>query len=195
MKKYLTPDETNILFKVVDSDSSIHRYRNRAIFYIAKYCAFRVGELSMLKCSDYDIENSCIHCRRSNKSVDNNIIIYDEKVKRAINEYYKIRRAMKIESEFLFISQKKAPISNQMLDYIMKDYCQQTNIPEEKWHFHVLKHTRAMELLSLGFSINEVQWWLGHKSIISTLEYLSDDSIVNEEEIYEKIKKGVELNE
>lgn len=186
MKKYLTPEETDKLFSVIDRDFTIHRYRNRAIFYLAKYCALKVGEISILKFTDYDMENSCVHCRRLNKSIDNYIVIYDEKVKKALDEYYRVRCAMDIDSDYLFMSQMKTPISRQMLDCLMKEYCKQADIAEEKHRFHVLKHTRAMELLALGFSINEVQWWLGHKNVLSTLEYLSDDTEVNENEIYKK---------
>ena len=190
MKIYLTPEESQKLYDVIDRDTTIHRVRNRAIFYLAKYCALRVSELARLNLCDYNIENSHIHCRRINKSIDNDIIIYDEKVKSVLNDFYRIRCAMNIDDEHLFLSQMKKPISKQMLDCLMKEYCKQADIAEEKQHFHVLKHTRAMELLSLGFSINELQWWLGHKNVINTLEYLNDDTEVDEKVIYEKIKKG-----
>lgn len=45
-------------------------------------------------------------------------------------------------------------------------------IPKEKAHPHVLRHTRAMELLRAGIPITAVQTFLGHASLNSTAVYL-----------------------
>jgi len=42
---------------------------------------------------------------------------------------------------------------------------------ENKWHFHCLKHSTAVHLAESDLDIKEVQFWLGHKSVNSTLCY------------------------
>lgn len=51
-------------------------------------------------------------------------------------------------------------------------YCRNTSIPADKHHFHVLKHTRAVQLADLGVNVQDIQWWLGHKKIENTLIYM-----------------------
>ena len=45
------------------------------------------------------------------------------------------------ESPILFPSRRGLPISRQMLDVLMKEYAGLAAIPEDKRHFHVLKHS------------------------------------------------------
>ena len=54
----------------------------------------------------------------------------------------------------------------------MKHYCSYTHIPCEKWHFHILKHSRAVELAEYGFDVDDIQYWLGHRNIQNTFVYL-----------------------
>lgn len=53
----------------------------------------------------------------------------------------------------------------------MRQYSTIACLPADKHHFHVLKHTRAIELGDLGTAIEDIQWWLGHQSINNTLIY------------------------
>ena len=46
-------------------------------------------------------------------------------------------------------------------------------IPEEKRHFHVLKHSIATHMLEAGGDLRFVQDWLGHKNIQNTVIYAS----------------------
>ena len=50
--------------------------------------------------------------------------------------------------------------------------CKEANIPRELSHPHVLRHTRAIELLRAGVPITAVQQLLGHSSLTTTAIYL-----------------------
>lgn len=63
-------------------------------------------------------------------------------------------------------------MSRKSLDKIMKYHCKRADIPESKHHFHVLRHTRAVELAECGLDTKDIQWWLGHKRISSTIIYM-----------------------
>jgi len=170
--KFLTEQETDEFYEVLRNDTSSYGTRNRAIFHIAKYCALRVSEIGMLKFENYDSKRAEIHCERKKGSNSNTIRILDYEVKKCLDFHICERENMDFNSPYIFLSREGNPISRKTLDCKFKKYCRKTSIPREKQHFHVLKHTRAIELANLGVDIKEIQWWLGHKNINNTLIYL-----------------------
>lgn len=177
--KFLTNEEKIEFYHRVISDTSRYAARNLAIFNLAKYCALRASEIGLIKIGDYNPYKGTIYCRRLKGSISNTLKIVNPSVVQALNNYYFMRLEFyngKKENvqNCLFISQKGVPLSRKMLDVLMKSYCKNTNIPQDKRHFHVLKHTRAIELIEYpNTKLTDVQWWLGHKSINSTMIYLS----------------------
>lgn len=179
--RFLTEEENSELFIRINADNSKYSLRNRAIFHLAKYCALRASEVGLITLNDYNPLTGTVHCHRLKGSKDNTLKIVDPYILSIMNQYYysTLRQALALKAfckgkdKYLFISQKGGPISRKMLDAIMKKYCSRTAIPYDKHHFHVLKHTRAMELIDYPeFKLNDVQWWLGHKNISNTMLYL-----------------------
>jgi site-specific recombinase XerD len=74
-------------------------------------------------------------------------------------------------SPFLFTSDTGLPICRRRLDVLCKIYGKRADIPVEKRHFHVLKHSIATHLLDAGADIKFVQDWIGHKNIQNTVVY------------------------
>lgn len=188
--KYLIEEEIMELFNAVNKDTSRNSIRNKAIFYITKYCALRVSEVGMLKISDYSSWFGEIYCRREKGSYNNTIKIIDEEVKNALEAYYNQRVQMNTDSKFLFLSQRGTPISRKTLDWLIKKLCKRTTIPADKWHFHVLRHTRAVELADAGLDIKEVQWWLGHKNITNTMIYMQFTTR-QQDMLYKKLEENM----
>lgn len=61
-----------------------------------------------------------------------------------------------------------------MLDVLIKKYGEKAKLPEDKRHFHVLKHSIATHLLDDGGAdLHFVQDWLGHANIKNTAIYAS----------------------
>lgn len=171
--KFLQDYETLELFNQINLDTSRHVMRNKAIFYLAKYCALRASEIGLISIDDYYPKTNEIYIKRLKGSQNNTIQVVNPDVLSALNEYYELRMNMNIRSKSLFVSQKGTPINRRTLDLIMKKYCEGTHIPIGKRHFHVLKHTRAMELVNEECPIQDVQWYLGHRSITNTMIYLT----------------------
>ncbi|MCC8027693.1 MAG: site-specific integrase [Clostridium sp.] len=171
--KFLTKNELAELFARINLDASDYAVRNRAIFYIAKYCALRASEIGLIHLNDYDPTSHLVYCERLKGSQSNTLKIVDNKVCDALNAYYSIRILMPTESPFLFLSRLNRPISRKTLDLIFKQYCTGTHIPQDKRHFHTLKHTRAMELIEYRLELRDVQWWLGHANLSNTMIYLN----------------------
>jgi len=64
----------------------------------------------------------------------------------------------------------------------MKRYGKKAGIPEDKCHFHVLKHSIATHLLDAGADIRFVQDWIGHKNIQNTVVYAQISNRAREEQ-------------
>lgn len=188
--KFLTESETKELYRVIDQDTGTHAVRNRAIFYLGKYCALRASEIGLLRIDDYDPDRNAIYCRRLKKGASNKLRIVDSKVSAALKEYLAIRTS---PLRPLFLSQLQTPISRQSLDLIMKNYCAKTGLPEDKQHFHVLRHTRAIEIIETTGNIYDAQFWLGHRNVQNTLIYLRYTT-KQQEQLYKLLKTEEELN-
>jgi site-specific recombinase XerD len=62
-------------------------------------------------------------------------------------------------------------MSRRGLDWLIKGYGEKAKLPEDKQHFHVLKHSIATHLLDAGADLRFVQDWLGHANIQNTVIY------------------------
>lgn len=82
----------------------------------------------------------------------------------------------------MFPSQRQTPISRQRLDELIKMYGRKAGIPEDKRHFHVLRHSCATSLLSeFHEDIAHVQNHLGHKNIQNTAIYAAITQMASDE--------------
>lgn len=172
--EYLTAKEKRLLFDAIYAEEGIHRKRNIAIFEVALYCALRVSEITLLDISSYDPISHNIYCYRLKGSNANTLRIVNRRVIKALDDYLEERLKAPFKTSALFISQKGTPVSRQRLDALMKHYCRNASyIHPDKWHMHVLKHTRAVDLAEMGLDVDDIQFWLGHRNVANTFIYLS----------------------
>ena len=68
---------------------------------------------------------------------------------------------------------------------IFKKLCIKCNIPEENAHPHILRHTRAIEMVRAGVPLTIVQKLLGHARLTTTAIYLNF-SAAEEKEILKR---------
>lgn len=172
--KYLTQDELKRLFQVIETAKPAKHQmkvsftkRNLAIFLVAYRHGLRVSEVGMLKLEDVNADHGRIFCHREKGSLSGEYPMQADEIK-AIRAWLKER---KDNSPYLFPSQKGNPISRRMLDYLMRSHSALAEIPPDKRHFHVLRHSIATHLLDAGADLRFVQDWLGHANIQSTIVY------------------------
>jgi site-specific recombinase XerD len=79
------------------------------------------------------------------------------------------------------------PITRFRFWQLVHKYAVAAGIPPRKTHPHVLKHTIAKHLIREGLPINEVQAWLGWKSLETANWYLMAD----EEELGERVGNAI----
>ena len=159
--KFLTLDETRRLFtEIIDK-------RDKAVFLIAYRHGLRASEIGLLRVSDLDLKRLKIVLHRLKGSLSGEHPLQADEA-RALKAWLKHRGT---ESPILFPSRCGLPISRQMLDVLMKEYAEVAAIPEDKRHFHVLKHSIATHLLDAGAELRFVQDWLGQSNIQNTVIY------------------------
>jgi integrase len=74
---------------------------------------------------------------------------------------------------YLFVSRQSEiwPISGSTIYQLFRAYAEAANLPADRRHPHVLRHSIAVHLRNAGWDIADVQDWLGHKDISSTMVY------------------------
>lgn len=159
--KFLTLDETRRLF------AAITNKRDKAIFLLAYRHGLRASEIGLLRVSDLDLRRLRVMLHRLKGSLSGEHPLQADEA-RALKAWLKSRD---VDSPLLFPSRRGLPISRQMLDVLMKRYGGEAGIPEDKRHFHVLKHSIATHLLDAGAELRFVQDWLGHSNIQNTVIY------------------------
>lgn len=138
--KFLTLDETKRLF------SRIKDKRDRAIFLTAYRHGLRASEVGLLRTDDLDLKRLKIMLHRIKGLLSGEHPLQPDEA-HPLKVWLKSKRT---DSPILFPSRRNLPISRQMLDVLVKRYGAEANIPKEKRHFHVLKHSIATHL-SVGY--------------------------------------------
>jgi type 1 fimbriae regulatory protein FimB len=162
--KYLTQDEIKRLFAVIKASGN---KRDRALFLITYRHGLRASEVGMLQVNDINWKQLRLMVHRLKGSLPGEHPMQPDEVK-ALKSYLRSRA---VESPILFPSNRGVPISRIRLHRMMKDYGKKAKLPEDKQHFHVLKHSIATHLLDAGAELRFVQDWLGHANIQNTVIY------------------------
>lgn len=74
---------------------------------------------------------------------------------------------------FLFVTRQTEiwPISASTIYLLFKRYADAAHLPADRRHPHVLRHSIAVHLMNAGWDAADVQDWLGHRDIASTMVY------------------------
>lgn len=168
---YLTLEESE---KLLDSIKGNHRERDLCIITLFLNCGLRLSELCNIKV--LDIRNDILVVR--GKGEKDRTIYLNEKCIETIEEYLKIRH--KEDNEYLFLSQKKNPLSKRQIQHIVKKSIGDAELDVHKYTTHKLRHTAATLLYKYGnVDIRTIQKILGHKNIATTTIYthVDDESV------------------
>jgi site-specific recombinase XerD len=76
-------------------------------------------------------------------------------------------------SDYLFTSQKGGRLDRTQFFRLFKAVATEAGLPAEKRHPHALKHSLASHLVSANVNLALVKQQLGHKSIGSTMRYVT----------------------
>jgi integrase/recombinase XerD len=74
---------------------------------------------------------------------------------------------------YLFASRQSGsePLSPSTIYGLFRRYAGMAELPPDRRHPHVLRHSIAVHLMNAGWDVADVQDWLGHRDIASTMVY------------------------
>jgi site-specific recombinase XerD len=165
--KYIKyPRSERHLPKVIDSVylldqlSKIQNIKHKAVIMLAYSVGLRVSEVINLKISDVDSARMIITIRQA-KGKKDRIVPLSPNVLNCLRDYYKEEKP----KEYLFNGQSEPKYSATSCNQIVKQYL------GSKYHFHLLRHSCATELLEKGTDLRFIQKLLGHNSSKTTEIY------------------------
>ena len=170
---HLEPAEVLAVLKAAKTKGS----RELAMFVLAYRHGLRVSEICNLRLSDLDLKNGSILIERLKGSLRTVQAVTEHRGEPLLNEAKALREWLRQRrddgSDFLFNSQKGGRLDRSQVFRIFKAIASDAGLPPEKQHPHVLKHTIASHLVLANVNLALVKQQLGHKSIGSTMRYVT----------------------
>jgi integrase/recombinase XerC len=154
--------------------------RDLAIITVLLHTGIRVSELCNLRISDITLDNnSNMITIREGKGTKRRNIPLNLTVVSALREYFKlleedtgitlIADTNPEGSRFLFYGQKRIPLTDRGVRYLIKKYAYLAKITHVSPH--VFRHTCAKNLIDAGQPIDRIAKILGHSSVNTTAIY------------------------
>jgi len=168
LPKAKTKSELAKLFSVMKQRKDEYGKRDYALFLLLYQSGLRVSEALSLRISDVNFQNQTI--RLFGKGQVESIIPFSTQTKNALRAYLRIRRD-KTDKSYLFLSYRKGKLGYRQVYTLLKEYAKQAGIKDITPHS--LRHSFCTHLLASGRNLREIQQLARHKSIQSTVRYLS----------------------
>jgi integrase len=160
---YLIKDEVERLFAAIPSE----RPRDQLLFDVIYRYGLRRVEATFIRLDH--LSDGKIWITRAKGSVSGEYPIHPT-TRRLLWAYLSVHPA---ENPYLFCSRQseRGPMSTGMIYDLFRRYGRGAGIGEDKLHPHVLRHSIAVHLMNAGWDAADVQDWLGHREIASTMVY------------------------
>jgi integrase len=151
--------------------------REWGMLVLAYKHGLRVSEICNLRLGDIDIKNGSIVVERLKGSLRTVQALTEHRGEPLLNELKALREWLRKRrddgSDFLFTSQKGGRLDRTQVFRLFRSIAGDAGLPREKRHPHALKHSVASHLISANVNLALVKQQLGHKSIGSTMRYIS----------------------
>lgn len=186
--KYLEREELDKLFKTIKKVQARYWVRDLLLFRIGYWTGCRVSELLEMTVSVFNSGNNQIYCQRKKGGISNTLIL-DDTTAKLLKKY--IRDNELEADDFIFGSQCGGAMDRRTVDKLVKKYFKAAKIKDtSKYHFHTIRHTRAVLMLEDGFDISKVKYVLGHKSITNTAIYAQLTATAEREMMNQMLKNA-----
>ena len=169
---YLTKAELNKLFKAIDENPSVvMAIRDRAVMSLGLSTGMRVSAIVNINISDIDFNNNIIKVIEKRKKVRE--IVIGDNTKQQLQKWISVRNDFfkDINTDALFVSQKKSRLSTFAANDALKKYCEKAGISKHIT-MHKLRSSAACTLAKGNIPVKAIAQQLGHSSIKTTMRYL-----------------------
>src|SRR5438874_2718667 len=137
----------------------------------------RASEICNLRLDDLDMKNGSIVVERLKGSLRTTQAVTEHRGEPLLNELKALREWLRERrndgSDFLFVSQKGGRLDRSQFFRLFQSIAVAAGLPQGKRHPHALKHSIASHLVSANVNLALVKQQLGHKSIASTMRYVT----------------------
>jgi site-specific recombinase XerD len=174
----------NELIKNLEKTNKYSKYKNYLAVYLLMQTGARFDEIANLKFDDIFDDDDFYKLKITGKG-EKERYVYIEK--RNFRKYLDklITLHPQIEKKYLFIGKNKN-LPYTTLHGFFQRFTKKLNIPEQKRHLHILRHTLATRLLKNGVDLKTVSEILGHHDLSVTARYYAK---VDEEQKKKALKK------
>ena len=170
---HLEPTEVLSVLRAAKSKGA----REWAMILLAYKHGMRASEVCNLRLDDVDIKNGSIVVERLKGSLRTTQALTEHRGEPLLNEVKALREWLRRRrddgSDYLFTSQKGGRLDRSQVFRLFKAIAREAGLTAEKQHPHALKHSIASHLISANVNLALVKQQLGHKSIGSTMRYVS----------------------
>jgi type 1 fimbriae regulatory protein FimB/type 1 fimbriae regulatory protein FimE len=163
-REYLTDAEIEKLRKAARSLGR-HGMRDDAIILIMFRHGLRVSELTALCWDQIDLKKGLLHIKRLKNGLPSTHPVRGTEIRilRQLQREYD-------ESPYVFISERKAPLTDRVVRHIVARAGQEANFTFPI-HPHMLRHSTGFYLANKGTDTRSIQSYLGHTNIKNTVIY------------------------
>jgi integrase len=151
--------------------------RQWAMVVVAYKHGMRASEVCNLRLDDIDLKNGSIVVERLKGSLRTTQAVTEHRGEPLLNELKALREWLRQRSDdgsdYLFTSQKGGRLDRSQFFRLFRAIASAAGLPAEKRHPHALKHSIASHLVSANVNLALVKQQLGHKSIGSTMRYVT----------------------
>jgi integrase/recombinase XerD len=160
LPSYLTQQQVRHFFSCISS------LRDRALFAVAYAYGLRVGEIVLLDRDSIDLERARIRISRLKGGLSGERPIFRHLLP-LLRAYLDSRR----DNEPAFFVGLQGRLKKRRIQELFRFYATEANLPADRRHVHVLRHSAAVHVLDAGEDIDFARDHLGHRSIQSTMTY------------------------
>jgi type 1 fimbriae regulatory protein FimB/type 1 fimbriae regulatory protein FimE len=158
-------DEAQIDRLVATAGKGRNPERDRLLILMGFRHALRVSELVGLRWQQISLDKATIHINRAKNGIPGQHGLTGEELR--------LLRALRREhphSEFVFLSERKAPLSIDGAQKLIERLGKAAELPFPI-HAHMLRHSAGYALAGRGVDTRTIQALMGHASINSTVVY------------------------
>jgi len=187
---HLSDIEVKMLF-AEPNIQTIKGIRDLAIMVVLYDSGARVSELTNLKIEDVNLTKTAT-IRITGKGKKMRLVPVSAETAKIIKAYYKSNRIDYSKGDrYLFVNKKGDSLTRPGINYILNKYVRLAR-KNNPGHFsihvtaHVMRHTKATNLLLSGVSLIYIRDFLGHSSVVTTEHYAKTNP--------EFLRKAIEKN-
>ncbi len=166
-RKHLVLTEIDRL--IAATKGSRNEARDRCLLLLMFRHGLRVSEACGLRLSQVDIESRVLHVARLKRGLSTTQPLRMDEV-RAIKAWLAERRKWNPETDAIFVSERRTPLSRKTAWAAIRAYGEKAGLSVAT-HPHMLRHGCGFALADQGADTRLIQDYLGHRNIQHTVIY------------------------